>query len=93
MEIQAIFTEQPDIYGVYGFGSFFRREKYKDIDLLLVATERCKSALEVFYQTKKVLDSLSSKLGVEIDITFLTYAEYLGKPLMESDNLTILYEK
>ncbi len=93
MEIQYIFTEQPEIFGVFGFGSFFRREKYNDIDLLLVSKENCLSPLNTFYWAKTKLDKLAETICVEIDITFLTYSEYLRKPLLEAENLATLYKK
>ena len=91
-EIQSIFIKQPDIFGVYGFGSFFRSQEYKDIDLLLVSKNNSLSPLNTYYCAKPKLDELSKKIGVEIDITFLTYSEYLGKPLLEMDNLVTIYK-
>jgi hypothetical protein len=45
------------------------------------------SPLEDYYAAKRKLDLLSQRLGIEFDITFLTYSEFLKKPLLEMDNL------
>lgn len=91
-EIQSTLSGQHNLFGVYGFGSFFRGTEYDDIDLLLVSRKISMSPLEDYYAAKKELEHLSEKFGIEIDITFLTYAEFLRKPLIETDNLVIIIE-
>ena len=91
-EIQNILSGHHNLFGVYGFGSFFRSTEYNDIDLLLVSKELSSSPLEDYYAAKRGLDLLSERIGVEIDITFLTYAEFLRKPLMEMDTLAVIIE-
>jgi predicted nucleotidyltransferase len=91
-EIQNTLSGQHNLFGVYGFGSFFRSTKYNDIDLLLVSRKTSPSPLEDYYATKKELDLLSERIGIQIDITFLTYVEYLRKPLREMDKLVVIIE-
>lgn len=87
MEIQSYLKEHRNLFGVFGFGSFFRDSHFNDIDLLVVVNDRAKQPLDDFYKVKACLDSLSSKLGIPIDITFLNYTEYSRKPLLESNRL------
>jgi hypothetical protein len=52
-----------------------------------VSKKMSSSPLEDYYAAKRKLDLLSQRIGVEIDITFLTYSEFLQKPLLEMDSL------
>ncbi|WP_369406449.1 nucleotidyltransferase domain-containing protein [Candidatus Thiosymbion oneisti] len=90
-EIQSTLTGD-DIYGVWGFGSFFREERYNDIDILIVVKPGSKNALGEYYESKKRLDEISEKIGVPIDMTFLTYTEYCERPLLEMNNLLTIFE-
>lgn len=93
-EIQSTLLKHHDLYGVFGFGSFFRSDKYNDIDLLLVSIPDAKAPLSTYLKAKKDLDRLSNRIEIQIDITFLTYSEFLSKPLLEHDNLIeVLYKK
>jgi predicted nucleotidyltransferase len=89
MEIQSITAKLHNIYGVYGFGSFFRGDQYNDIDVLIVATPACGDTLSLFYLVKERLQKIDQSL--DIDITLLTYSEFLTKPLFEIDSLTEIY--
>jgi predicted nucleotidyltransferase len=89
MEIQFITAELRDIYGVYGFGSFFRGDQYNDIDILIVASPICEDTLSLFYLAKERLQEIDQ--SIDIDITLLTYSEFLAKPLLEMDSLTEIY--
>jgi predicted nucleotidyltransferase len=88
-EIQSITAELHDIYGVYGFGSFFRSDRYNDIDILIVASPVCEDTLSLFYLAKERLQEIDQ--SIDIDITLLTYSEFLTKPLLEMDSLTEIY--
>ena len=89
-ETQAITAEVHDIYGVYGFGSFFRGDQYNDIDILIVASSVCKDTLSLFYLLKERLEEIIDE-SINIDIILLTYSEFLTKPLLEMDSLTEIY--
>ena len=89
MELQSITIELHDIYGAYGFGSFFRGEQYNDIDILIVASPECRDSLSLFYLVKDQLQKTDKNL--DIDLTLLTYSEFLTKPLFECNSLTEIY--
>lgn len=89
-EIQSITAELHDIYGVYGFGSFFRSAaRYNDLDILIVASPVCEDTLSLFYLAKERLQEIDK--SIDIDITLLTYSEFLTQPLLEMDSLTEIY--
>jgi predicted nucleotidyltransferase len=88
-EIQSITAKLHDIYGVYGFGSFFRGDQYNDIDILIVASPVCEDTLSLFYLLKERLEEIDK--SIDIDIILLTYSEFLTKPLLEMDSLTEIY--
>lgn len=86
-EIRLRLQGKSDIFGVFGFGSFFRCDSFNDVDILIVVNDDCEYPLRVFYDVKKVLDEIGLMFDVQIDITYLSYTEYSRKPLRESDNL------
>ena len=88
-EIQSITAKLHNIHGVYGFGSFFRSEHYNDVDILVVTSPDCKDTLSIFYLINKKLQRIDENL--EIDLTLLTYDEFIEKPLIEIDALTLIY--
>jgi len=90
-EILSTVTRQGDLHSVFGFGSYFRGESYNDVDVLIVLTGRAISILAAYYNTKKKLEILGSRLGMIFDITALTYEEFLERPLLEMDNLVPIY--
>lgn len=83
---------KPEIFGVFGFGSFFRCDSFNDVDVLVVVDDHCDYPLKVFYDVKNILDEIGLKYRIPIDITYLSYGEYSRKPLRESDNLVPIVE-
>lgn len=86
-EIWSRFQDKTEIFGVFGFGSFFRCDIFNDVDVLVIVNDDCEYPLKVFYDVKKALDEIGLIFGVPIDITYLSYTEYSRKPLRESDSL------
>ncbi|WP_232297987.1 hypothetical protein [Nitrosospira sp. NpAV] len=66
---------------------------YRDIDILVVSTRECRNHLQVYYDFQQGAARIGSKIGVPIDITFLTAREYRERPLLEMDTLTELYRR
>ena len=91
-EIQNISSGVDGLVAVFGFGSFFRGQKYKDIDLVLVLSEDCKNGLLTYYRMKAALDGISKEIGIVFDLTPFTQREFLNRPLRESDQLIPLYK-
>ncbi|WP_418952319.1 nucleotidyltransferase domain-containing protein [Rahnella perminowiae] len=92
-EIQCIITAGNDIYGIYGFGSFFRFGKGNDIDILVVSDAVSQNLLAIYNSVAEKLWELSAFLGIDIDFTFFTFEEFKKKPLLESDSLHVIYQK
>lgn len=93
MVIRSTFTNLPKIVGVYGFGSYFRGSEYNDIDILVVSDADCSYLLDTYRYCQALVDCISSEIGITVDITFFTVAEFEEKQLIEMDSLTVLYER
>ena len=93
MAIRSTIISLPDVYGVYGFGSFFRSEIFNDVDLLIVLSDSCDDLLKAFYSVRHALEQLSSQLSLKFDLTFLTQRECLERPLREMDLLVPILER
>ncbi|MFJ3050768.1 nucleotidyltransferase domain-containing protein [Pseudomonas nitroreducens] len=79
------------IDAVFGFGSFFRSEKYNDIDLAIIINCPREQQLE---NLNKIIDtsrSLSKEINIPIDITPFTRAEFAENPLREMSSLVTIY--
>ena len=91
-EIRSCLSEKNDLLGVYGFGSFFRGEKYYcDIDVLVVCRDGSDEALELYYFVLQKLDFKRIGLDVPVDITFLSHSEFQSQPLRDMDELVQLW--
>lgn len=91
--MQSTFTKVNEINAIYGFGSFFRNHLYNDIDLLIVADKNCLELLKWYRYSKVKINTIFSEFNATSDITFLTFNEFQEKPLLEMDNLVLLYQK
>ena len=89
-EIQCIHTSEPHLLSVYGFGSFFRSEKYNDCDLLLVIDNDCPCLGQIHAELYERFFDLGKKLSVVFDLTILTEREHKRKPLREHNDLIIV---
>lgn len=86
-EIQLIHTSNIYLVAVYGFGSFFRSEKAKDCDLLLVVSTDCPNLGLLHAELCNIFLILGDQLSVVFDLTILTEREHQRKPLREHDML------
>ena len=94
MESQSIIQRPNKINKIYGFGSFFRGEPYNDIDLLILINEKgeedmTSSVNEIIAWSK----TLSQKIGCDIDCLILTELEYHEKPLLDMNELRLLWKQ
>jgi predicted nucleotidyltransferase len=86
--IQLIITaEQRDVLAAFGFGSHFRGEPYNDVDILVVLKPGSGPLLPTYYALKSKLELLGQRLGVTMDLTVLTWEEFVDKPLRDMDSL------
>jgi hypothetical protein len=89
-EIRSITTVQHSVSAVFGIGSFFRGEVYKDIDLVLVLATSC-DYLDSYYTLRSAFEALGHRIGVNFDLVFLTEEEFPSAPLRERGTMTPIY--
>ena len=92
-EIQCIITDGNDVYGVYGFGSFFRHGRGNDIDILVVADSTSVVLTDLYDLVAASFKKISIEICIDIDMTFFTFEEFIEKPLIESNSLFLIYQK
>lgn len=85
--IRLTFSALRSIEAVYGFGSFFRGEQYRDIDLVFVLAASCEEPLKVFECLRESCRDLSALFGVELDATVLTSSEFCERPFRDMETL------
>ena len=85
------FGIQSDMGG--GGRPLFRGQRYKDIDILVVASPSCKDHLGAYYEFRTKIESIGVRLSVVFDITFLTSREFEEKPLIEMDFLIEIFRR
>lgn len=80
------------VESVWGFGSFFRTEKYCDVDILIVVTGGADSGLLLTSRAvRKTLLELEQLIGVVIDPLIVTAAEFESRPLRDMHELVSIY--
>ncbi|WP_143824178.1 hypothetical protein [Neisseria animaloris] len=92
MEIQSILEEHhynlPFIYGIFGFGSFFKGKiNYSDIDLLLVTFKYSPEIKEL----KGILKKSFLKNNLIIVLLVLNLNEFKEDLLLEGSELELIY--
>ena len=92
-EIRSIAPEVSEVNAVYGFGSFFRSQRYSDIDIIAVASPSCEDYLGTYYAFRTKIESIGVRLSVIFDITFLTAREFEERPLLEMDRLVEVFRR
>jgi len=91
-EIRCIFAEQTEVYAVFGFGSYFRREQpYRDIDVLVVLKPDRDQILPTFCRVKSDLEQMGKRMAVSLDLTFLKFEEFADRPLRDMDSLVDIF--
>jgi predicted nucleotidyltransferase len=70
-----ILTKVPRAKAVYGFGSFFRGEAFRDIDLVLVVDAAGAQLMHSAAQARDQLRALSNSFNVPFDLTVFTASE------------------
>lgn len=80
----------PDNTSVFGFGSYFRKEVFSDIDLLFVVTVETSKLLQVKNMIEACCLQIQKDWGVPIDPLVITSREYREQPLRDFDQLVSL---
>lgn len=91
-EIRSIATRRDDLHSVFGFGSCFRGENYRDVDILIVLKTCDTSILPIYYALKIDIEALGRTLGVIFDLTVLTVDEFAERPLRDMDSLVEIFQ-
>lgn len=88
--LRELVNELDGVYGIYGFGYFFRNNVYNDVDILVVS--RADSDMILYEYLRKEFQQLELFWGINFDMCFLSYNEYLRKPLLESNQFYVISE-
>lgn len=91
MAIQSITSAETKLKAIYGFGSAFRSEPFRDIDILAVIKAEPTVALDLFYDLRTALENATKIYGAPIHLTMLTEAEFASRPLRCMSALTTLW--
>ena len=80
----------PSIQSIYGFGSYFRGDKFRDIDLLFVMEGDQNMMLSTCEDVRASCKNLGAEIGCIVDPLFLTQREHSAKPLRDMHELRLL---
>jgi predicted nucleotidyltransferase len=89
--VQSITSIEKHLDAVFGFGSFFRGELFRDIDVLAVTSQHNSETLRTFYLLSEALDPISVRCGCPVHLTMFTPAEFHAKPLRDMHELQTLW--
>lgn len=76
---------------MYGFGSAFRNEPFRDIDILAVVHDGPTATLNTYYALQTALENATKIYGAPIHLTLLTEVEFASRPLRCMNSLTPLW--
>ena len=91
MAIQSIASPEGRLKAAYGFGSAFRNEPFRDIDILAVVKDGPTAALDMYYALRAALEAATTIHGAPVHLTMLTEVEFASRPLRCMDELTPLW--
>jgi predicted nucleotidyltransferase len=89
-EIRSLPIRLLGVKAIYGFGSFFRGERFHDIDLAVVLSRSTSRGLASYYELKAEIDRLAGRLGVIFDLSVFTEDELALRPLHDMHELLLL---
>lgn len=91
--LSSVFVGTEGIDAAYGFGSYFRGEKFHDIDVVVVLSDCLVNPVAMFNLLQEKLEVVRETFGVRVDLTPLTADEFRSRPLLESDRLVPIFER
>ena len=77
----------PSVTSAWGFGSFFRGERYHDVDILVVVGVPVDRLLYTARELRATLLDIERTIGIPIDALILTEAEFESRPLCDMSEL------
>lgn len=86
-EIRSTLERNDRIQSIWGFGSFFRGEGFRDIDILVVVTGSGAQLLADSKAIRADFLAVEMRLGIPIDPLILTTTEFESRPLRDMDEL------
>jgi predicted nucleotidyltransferase len=89
-EIRSLPTKQLRVKAIYGFGSFFRGEFFRDVDLAVVVFEAASYELSSYYELKREVDLMGIRLGVVFHLSIFTEEEFHARPLRDMNQLVYI---
>lgn len=91
MAIQSIASVETKLKAVYGFGSAFRGESFRDIDILAVVGDDQARRLDAYYELRAALEIAVEEYGRPIHLTMLTEPEFRSRPLRDMNQLVMVW--
>jgi len=79
-----------DVNSAYGFGSFFRGELFRDVDILFTTEISDEKLPDLHRSLSAHLSELSLSIGYPVDFTLLTRDEFSSAPLRDHAKLVKL---
>ena len=89
--IQHTISQRDDVQSVYGFGSFFRNEPYRDVDVIVVISVERDKILNLTNSIRAEFSSLGTVLGVVFDTKVFTRQEFAGHPIRDMSELHLIH--
>lgn len=71
-----------EVVGIFGFGSFFRGEPYRDVDILVVVESDVLVLAALASSVIEKFKNLECAMEVKFDVKVFTRVEFSGRPLM-----------
>lgn len=90
-EIRCTLEDCNRIHGIWGFGSFFRQEKFGDIDVLVVVSSSREQLLSDSKTIRANLLAIERRINIPIDPLILTATEFQSRPLRNMDQLVRIF--
>ncbi|MFT9251601.1 MAG: nucleotidyltransferase domain-containing protein [Acetobacter okinawensis] len=91
MEIRSTVESLPFVQAVWGFGSYFRRETSRDIDLLVIVNCPIDELLHNTKTLRHAIAKLEDTFDQPIDLLIVTPTEFFERPLRDMDQLVMVY--
>lgn len=90
--MRSITSIERHLDAVFGFGSFFRGEPFRDIDVLAVTSHENTETLRTYYLVSDALGPISVRAGCPVHLMVLTPDEFSARPLRDMDELQPLWK-